>query len=216
MILCVSDSFGLPRPGTGYSQTWIARLRAARPDLEFVGLFKRKANTDMLAELDYGEYLTFYSPTTVILQLGICDCAPRYVRTVTPLYKLLNHLPPIAWKTVKALCGRKPKRTDVAPARYRTNVAAYIDRCRREGVEKVIIVKIGVPTEPMVSSNPGILANVAAYNALLDEVTAANPDIVVCADPLASPAPGDYLADGYHPSPDGHALIASALLPLIS
>lgn len=211
MILCISDSFGLPRPGTDYSQTWIALLKAEHPGTDFAGIFHRKDNTDSLSQLDYGEYLTFYKPEKVILQLGICDCAPRYVRTTSKLYKLLNHLPPIAWQTVKALRGRKPTCTDVPIDRYEANIEAYIARCELTGVSKVIIVKIGVPVDPMVSSNPGILASVAAYNLRLDGIAARHPNLVALADPLNSPTPQNYLGDGYHPSPIGHRLIADAI-----
>lgn len=216
MILCISDSFGLPRPGTEYSATWIARLKAMRPDTDFVGLFRRKANTDQLSELDYGEYLTFYRPEQVILQLGICDCAPRYVRTTTLLYRVLNHLPAIAWKTVKLMLGRKPTRTDVAIDRYEANLEAYASRCRTNGVKRLIIVKIGIPSEPMVSANPGVVASAEAYNARIDAVARRHPEIVCTVAPLAIASPQNYLADGYHPSPEGHRLIADAIAEKIA
>lgn len=213
-VVCISDSFGLPRPDVPYSATWIARLKQMRPDADFIGLFRRLANTGILATNDYGEYLRWYSPQAVVVQLGICDCAPRHIRTNSPLYKMLGYLPRPLAKPLWALVRLKPRRlgcTDVSPEAYRRNISAYIDRCRECGVRRVVIVAIGRPADKMRESNPLIDRSIEIFNSILTEIAAANSDLVRLADPLDSPVSEHYGPDGYHPNAEGNRLIANAI-----
>lgn len=217
-ILCVSDSFGLPRPGVSYRTTWIALLKERFPDKDFIGLFRRLGNTDMLSTTSYGEYLHWYDPDAVVIQLGICDCSPRYVPTNSKIYKILGALPKTlstpVWRMVK-LRGRRPGCRDVPPERYRRNLSAYVTECRKRGVKKVILVKIGIPTAKMVASNPMILGSIAEYNAIIDDLAAIEKGYVAVCDPLSEGDPSVYTEDGYHPNPQGHSLIAREIAKAI-
>lgn len=213
-VVCISDSFGLPRPDVPYASTWIALLRKQMPQVEFIGLFRRLANTGILATNNYGEYLDWYDPAAVVLQLGICDCAPRHIRTNSPLYKMLGYLPKAVAKPFWALVRLKPRRlgcTDVSAEAYRRNVSAYVARCRDRGVKRVVIVAIGRPADKMRQSNPLIDRSIEIFNSILSEIASANSDLVMLVDPLSSPDAAHYGADGYHPNAEGNRLIAEAV-----
>lgn len=213
-ILCISDSFGLPRPEVDYESTWIAILKKRLPSCDFIGCFRRLANTDILSTSAYGEYLRWYAPHAVIVQLGICDCSPRYLRTNSLLYKALSALPqPIAnpaWKIVK-LRKRSLDRTDVTPDKYLLNLRNYVEECRRTGVEGVVLVEIGIPSEKMQASNPLIIDSIARFNACINEVAQSNSGYVKVVCPLKSAKAFDYTSDGYHPNARGNTKVADAL-----
>ena len=213
-VLCISDSFGLPRPDVPYTSTWISMLKERFPYMDFIGCFRRLSNTDILATSSYGEYLRWYEPHVVIIQLGICDCSPRYLRTTSPLYKALGAIPqrlaaPV-WKMIR-LRKRSLDRTDVSPDRYRANLTGYISECKCIEVGGVILVKIGIPTEKMRAANPLILESIARFNACIDEVASANAGYVEVADPLGGAIAADYTSDGYHPNSVGNTRVADAL-----
>lgn len=213
-VLCISDSFGLPRPDVRYSDTWIARLKEKLPDFDFIGLFRRLANTDILSTSAYGEYLHWYRPDAVILQLGICDCAPRHIRTNSPLYKALGYLPAKVAKPLWRLVRLRPRRldcTDVSPERYEANIAAYISQCRTADVKRVVLVAIGRPADEMRKSNPLIDRSIECFNGILAAAAAANSDLVRLVDPLCRPDSSLYGSDGYHPNAAGNRLVAEAI-----
>lgn len=219
-VLCISDSLGLPRKSVDYGETWIAMLRERLPDVDFIPLFRRQSNTDILASGgDYGDTLLYYKPQMIILQLGVCDCAPRYLRTTSFLYRLLCHLPEkmstVCWKVVKALRKRSINRTDVSLERFRLNVDQYVKACMNNHVSKVIIVQIATPGKAMIKSNSLIELSVKRYNQIYEEIAAKYPRVVILINPLHSGDSFCYVADGYHPNGMGNRLVADALINAI-
>ena len=212
--LCISDSFGLPREGVEYRNTWIAKIKATLPDVDFITLFRRQATTNILSEQNYGEYLTFYNPDIVYIQLGICDCAPRYLKTNSICYRILRRLPDrittIIWKIIKRR-GRKLECTDVSKEQFEKNLLDYVSECTRHGVKKIIISKIGHPAKNMVMSNPQILESIVRFNKSIDKVKDSDIVKVEIIDPLSSGDASLYVYDGYHPNKNGHDLICFSL-----
>lgn len=213
-VLCIGDSLGLPRPGVEYSQTWLSMLRTQRPDIDFVGLFRRSGTTGMLSMWDYGEYLYFYRPSRIILQLGICDCSPRYMRTSSLCYRVLEHLPgpiqTVFWSVYKRLVKRSANRTDVSPDKFRLNVRCYLEECYKAGVENVAIIKIAMPGPTMLQSSPQVGQSVQRYNAIYEDLSREYP-FVTLVDPLDC-GEDRYYVDGYHPNETGNRKVAEILL----
>ena len=90
-VLCVGDSLGLPRKGCPYEKTWFFKLAKKYPNIEFVDYFKRGLVLTETVNL-YNMYYTDYKPDIVIIQTGICDCAPRYLNSNKLFWKLLLNL----------------------------------------------------------------------------------------------------------------------------
>lgn len=215
-VLCISDSVALPRPGVSYEDTWIARLGDNLPEFDFIPIFRRSATTDILAGWDYGEFLLFYKPEQVIIQLGICDSSPRYIRTTALSYKLLECLPntlkTIFWTTYKKFIKRSAKRTDVSLERFSQNIRSYLDKCIEANVKRVVIIKIATPAPTMISSNPLVVENVNLYNSIYDQMDR-EYDFVEVINPLSMSDDSNYV-DGYHPCYKGNSLVSTALLEL--
>ncbi len=213
-ILCISDSFGLPREGVEYNDTWIALIKRHHKEIDFISLFRRQLTTDSLSEQNYGEFLKFYSPDYVYVQLGICDCAPRYIRTKSLLYRILRRLPSsfssIVWKLIK-LRGRRLKCTDVSLNEFYTNLSKYVEECQTMGVKQIILCKIGKPAENMLKSNPHVLQSINNFNNVIEQIKKENNGIIEIVDPLNSGDKDNYVLDGYHPNKLGHKLIYKSL-----
>lgn len=215
-VLCVSDSLALPRPGVDYAQTWLAILRERIPDTDFIGIARRGGNTDMLSEDGYGEFLGYYKPDEVILQLGICDCTPRYARTRSLVYRLMNKMPNVVqtvfWRIYKTFVKRSLKRTDVTLARFRQNLENYLLQCKAAGVSRVVCIKIVTPGPTMLKANPLVGESVRRYNTVYDTLAQAY-DFVTVIDPLHI-GEDKYYVDGYHANAFGMAIVADEIMQL--
>lgn len=219
LVLCISDSLGLPRMKVPYENTWFSIVKRIFPTMDFVSYFRRNGTTDMLSSNgDYGDTLLFYMPQIVILQLGICDCAPRYLRTNSILYKLLIHLPkflskPI-WALIKKIKHRSLNCTDVTIVQFETNLVDYIQMCRKNGVERIIIIRILTPGDAMVKANPLILESIARYNDIYEKMANMYSDIVCLINPINIGDNSLFVEDGYHTNAKGHRIIADELVKL--
>ena len=96
-IVILSDSLSLPRVDS--DETIL--LRESYPyllekkignDMKIINRGIRFATTDLLQNFQYlFDNLLIYSPKTVIIQMGIVDCAPRLF---SPLFRsLINRIP---------------------------------------------------------------------------------------------------------------------------
>lgn len=219
-ILCIADSLGLPRLGVDYEQTWLAILRNKIVEIDFIAAFRRNATTDVLSSGgDYGDTLLFYKPQVVILQLGICDCAPRYLRSTSLAYRLLYRAPKniskLLWKLIKFFVKRRLDCTEVSVERFSENLVDYFDQCIDAGVEKVIVLKIAKPGEIMVQENPQILLAIERYNQVYEHLAEQYKALLILVDPLFEGKEFYYVADGYHPNCLGNRLVADALISKI-
>ena len=217
-VLCISDSLGMPRPSVDYSQTWIAMLRAQIQQIDFIGLGRRSGTTDMLSESNYGEYLWYYKPDEIILQLGICDCSPRYMRTTSLMYRLMRNVPrgiqTVFWRTYKTFVKRSLKRTDVPLSRFKQNLENYLIQCKAAGVSRVICIKIATPGPAMLKANPLVEESVQRYNAVYDTLAQAY-DFVTAIGPLHI-GEDKYYVDGYHANALGMAIVADEIIQVFA
>ena len=145
-VLCVGDSLGLPRKGCPYEKTWFFKLAKKYPNIEFVDYFKRGLVLTETVNL-YNMYYTDYKPDIVIIQTGICDCAPRYLNSNKLFWKLLLNLlghlgfESYFWKIIKFIFSRRENcvytKVDVFSQLYRNLIEKFI----ANGVKKIIVQK---------------------------------------------------------------------------
>lgn len=209
-VLCISDSLALPRDGVAYEETWLYKIKQQLP-LDYIPLFQRFRNTDFLQ--NQNDSLLYYMPDIVVVQLGICDCAPRYVRTKSLLSLLGGKIPGFMqsafWKIIKTIFKRNKRRTDVSVAKFKSNIQNYIDLCQKNHVKHIVFILIGVPSQKTVEHNPYILDNVEQYNKIILE-SVKNSAIACTIAPLADGNDNNYI-DGYHCNDKGHSLVANRL-----
>ena len=200
-ILCIGDSLGLPREGVRYEDTWFYKLHEKYPDHELVDMFERgllitKANDN------FDSYYNFYPSDIVIIQTGVCDCAPRYiieekiyVRCLLAIFEKLK-LTSLFWKIVKKR-GRKPTCVDTPIELFGSEFSDLIRKLIHNGANHVIVVKIGHATEEVIKRNPFFNTNVDRYNKEIDRIGVAYPNNVAIINPLDN-ADKDFFVDGYH------------------
>lgn len=211
-VLCIADSLGLPRESVPYDDTWISTVKKSRQNLDFITIFKRALTSDSLK--DGNEFLIYYYPNIVILQIGIVDCAPRYIKTNSILNKLVLRLPAKAqtlfWMIYKKIFKRSIKKVDVPIGRFETNLRYYCELCQKNNIQKILMLKICTPSPFMTRKNPLIKEAVLNYNSVLEKI-GMEFSIVKLLDPL-NIGSDEFYVDGYHPNKFGHQLVASEIL----
>ncbi len=200
-ILIVGDSLGLPRENMPYERTWPYLLMSSITGSHFIIKLQRALTSEMINTGLLYDWLEFYTPRCVILQVGIVDCAPRYFRTKGFLIKLIGSLPPFlktrVWKLIKKYCNRSIKRADVKIEDFEINLLKYVRRCERVQVERIFLIKIAKPGSSMIKKNPGILKQVELYNSVLTGIANIEEKCYVV-DVLSEATDSFFLEDGYH------------------
>ena len=226
-ILCVGDSLTLPRGNdVKYEDTWLFLLKKYFSRFDFITHFKRGITTNVLVEWGGGELnntnnfpygadcLEHFNPDIVILQLGIVDCAPRLLKKGLET-RIVSRLPEKVAKIyinlLKKIRGRNRTNTFVSIKKFEENLINYFNRCKRQELSLAIVIKIGTPSEEMVSKNPNIIKNVEIYNAIYDKMQDLFP-FVKCIDPLNSKQEkNEIFVDGYHPNKLGNNIVYKML-----
>lgn len=211
VILICGDSLAMPRENLPFIRTWPALLQA-RSQLLVVNRSQYSSTSRKLAGPDMLEY---YQPSVTILEVGICDAAPRLLGVTAK--SLVARLPESVRKLfLKAL--KKVKRRDssnvLVPAEeFRRNISNYVDRAIHIGVEAVVIVKILRPGRKYLAMNPEVANNVMIYNSIIEDIASYYRDRVVALDPVDLDADVDSLTqpDGYHLNESGHQALALLL-----
>lgn len=206
-VLCVGDSLGLPRKGCPYEKTWFFKLAKKYPNIEFVDYFKRGLVLTETVNL-YNMYYTDYKPDIVIIQTGICDCAPRYLNSNKLFWKLLLNLlghlgfESYFWKIIKFIFSRRENcvytKVDVFSQLYRNLIEKFI----ANGVKKIIVVKIGHAAESVAANNCYFNSNVDKYNNIINKIAVEKKDHIITIVPLHN-VHEDLFVDGYHCNSNG-------------
>ncbi len=117
-ILCFGDSLALPREGCNYSETWVAKLKSKYPGFDFICDFRGGMLVKDLYH-SWSQYYQYVKADIVIIQEGICDCAPRYVNDNSFFWKIVikvfekMKMSTLFWKIMKR-GSRKPSCTYTA------------------------------------------------------------------------------------------------------
>ena len=221
IIMCIGDSLALPGHGNRFEDTWFSKLQIQFPDYLFASHFKRAITSYVLVSEGGGDSnfpggadcLEFYLPEIVVVQLGIVDCAPRYLKRQKKTTKILEAMPSkiknLVYRLIKQLKKRSVKNADVSPIHFFHFWEVYLQRCQKNNVKKVIIIKICTPDDTINKKSPDMLQAIEMYNKIIDEIVG-KFDFVTSIDPLGSGEKKIY-DDGYHPNKYGNELVFQEL-----
>lgn len=219
-IFCIGDSLGLPRNGVVYEDTWYYLLTKRFPNINFYPFFYRDQTTSSLEHI-FNNYLKYYNAKFVIVQLGICDCAPRIINKDSLFWKTyfkvfqLFHASDLAWRIVKSTHSRNnPNRVVVPFDLFKTNVLTFVSLCKERGIS-IILVKIATPTQSLQKKSPLITGNIVKYNSFYDELKSLYPDLISVVNPLNTGEITDYVEDGYHTTAIGFKKVFDSLSKII-
>lgn len=222
-VLIVADSMAMPRVGVAYEDTWIRKLTDAFPEYEFIDKSRRASTTERLVTEGGGgsnpkgaDILEHYIPDIVIMQIGIVDCAPRYVKKGSFEYIMLHRIMPMGIRMryiafVKKNRTRDPRKAYVLPNRFRSNLANYFQRARAINT-KVIVILIASVSGHFVDKSPNIIKNITIYNDIYRNLSKEfeNVDSVQPFDNTIDLE--DITTDGYHTNSKGHDIIFQKLI----
>ncbi|MBX9268134.1 SGNH/GDSL hydrolase family protein [Chromobacterium violaceum] len=218
-VLIIADSLALPRDDVAYEHTWPGMLEERLPTVTWINRAQRLSTSERLnGEGNQGaDCLELYQPDLVVLQLGICDCAPRVLhrRTAAYVYRLPFGLGERFSSWLSRWRGRKISNCFVPLTDYESNLRDYLIRAAAHGT-KVIALATLPPSNPLVSNNPLIGRQIDAYNEALDRLA----ERFSCLSVLypfrgLDLIDGLFVEDGYHLNEKGALRIAAALEPLV-
>ena len=227
VVRLYGDSLALPRHTDGipfnatFAELFCAWLRS-EAGIGSVSLYNRSqggGTAPQLARLGTEDtsYFGHATPQLLILQCGICDCAPRPIPL--GLRRFIGRLPGCLQRPVIGLLHRhRPwlqrhgcvwRHTEAEP--FRQAVTTWI-RESAEFARAVFVVNITPPTQAGEAHSPGLVAGVEEYNQLLQtSVAFVGSDKVVLVDVHAALlASSGALArcinqtDGHHLTVAGH------------
>jgi len=216
--LIIADSLALPRGDVDYAQTWPAMLAARMTDIAWINRAQRLATTERLNHEGNGgaDCLEFYRPNLVILQLGICDCAPRVLHRRTAAF--VHRLPFGLGRRVPAWLerrrGRKVDNCFVPEHAYEANLRSYLTRAAGQAT-RVIAIAIMPASPRFAAKNPRAVEQIARYNAVLGRLSAEFDDFRVLNPFADASALEDMFVDGYHLNERGAREVADRLEPLV-
>ncbi len=190
-----------------FEDTWYYKLVESFPDFFVIPQFVRGINTDALVSPTRGDYLELYTPNIVILQIGIVDCAPRFLKRDSIFVRAINVFPKSLsskiWILISKYGRRKAIHADVSPAKFEANLRNYFDRCATLKVGGVFVIKIAQPSQNMIIKNPRITEQVKIYNSVFERLKN-EYEFISLIDPLQSGENNLFLKDGYHLNAEGN------------
>lgn len=214
--LIIADSLALPRQDVPYDATWPYLLQKYFPDVDWIVLARRASTTDRLhTDGDKGaDCLEFYQPDGVILQLGVCDCAPRLFRRGSIVSQIVFRLPfgLNRWIStgVERIFGRSVKNAWVGVDKYSENLTRYLERCRRYNV-RVLALAVFPVGKRVISKNPVICEQIAEYNQVLIRLAEVFENFHLISMWDDTVPVDDYYVDGYHLNRLGAELVANRI-----
>jgi lysophospholipase L1-like esterase len=160
-----------------------------------------------------GRELELYLPRTIIIQIGIVDCAPRKLSrrekefvTAIPvdlLSRAVNHV-------MTRARARSRRRAYVPKDRYQENLKGFLKRASDDSVENVVIVKILTAGDNYTQKNPTVGEAIRDYNAVIDDIDDTF-EFVTALRPLSDDGEAERevvdehtIDDGYHLNRKGH------------
>lgn len=214
-ILIIGDSLGLPRENLSYTSTWPYKLISSLQDCHIICKLQRALTSLMINSGVVGDWLEYYKPNDVILQVGIVDCSPRYIKNGGILMRLLNISPSFIksniWVLIKKYGNRSSKNVDVTIKDFETNLLKYINRCERIGVERIFLIKIAKSGSAMINRNPEVFNQIRLYNNVIEKIASKMKNCIVIPD-LEEADDSCFLVDGYHLNEFGSDLLFKGII----
>ncbi len=213
-ILCVADSLGLPRNGVSYESTWFYKLsRLYGNKIDLIPKFQRSLTSNDICIPDYS---SFYNPNIVVMQIGICDCAPRLYRRKRLFRIVLERVfRGYFFLIIKKVRTRSPKRADVSFEDFSKNINRYYNLLKKNSDFKLlVIILIGASNnENFKKKSPHFYDNIKKYNTSLSSYK--NYDDCIVIDPLGGLPEEYFVEDGYHLNHLGNAVVFNELKKII-
>lgn len=220
-ILIIGDSNALPRPEIFYEKTWPALLKTHCLEYDVILSARRRNNSENLrsggseTSWAYGDTLHFYRPDIVVIQQGISECFPRYLKTSSLLNKIIERSPSWVqtcfWKIYKQFFKRSVKRADVLFPDFCRNIRAYLDECIKDRVTQVMIVLIHTQPKWLQEKIPALQPAVDLYNQAYLDIAKDYPFVVII--PFLQDEDTDkyFLSDGVHYTSEGNRMLFEAI-----
>ncbi len=210
----------MPRRGTAYEDTWVYKLIDAIPEWEFIDKIKRGSTTERLVNeggqshpIHGADLLENYKPDIVILQLGIVDCAPRYMKKrLEKIVNIILRKSVLTWymKYVKTHHTRNPRNAYVLPDRFYANLREFCQRANTIGT-KIIVIMIAPVSDIFINKNPYINDSINTYNEIYRHLSKEFTNITLV-QPYDNSDLGGISDDGYHLNIEGHNIVFHKLM----
>lgn len=216
-VLCVGDSLGLPREGCRYENTWIYMLKQANPQDDYINSFIRLLTSKDLQKGKgiKGDFSNYYNPDVVILQLGVCDCAPRYYNSKSTVWKIIEKTgvmllsEKLYWKLIKILRKRSANSQFVSIDKFTKYINNYIECLVNDiKVKGIVIIQIATPSKRIQEASPEFLEQIEKYNLVYNQISSRYPNVVTVISPLKTGDDQLYV-DGYHTNKNGSEAVFS-------
>ena len=186
-VLCMGDSLCLPREGCYYEETWYSLLKQAYPSVDMSSFFFGGAHVNEIKK-EWEGYYQFIKPDMVILQVGICDSAPRYFNEHKLIWRIVllicnfTHTTNFFWRIIKK-GSRKPDVVDTPLPLFKKQYEQLVNEMKESGVKKIIVIKIGHGDKRIEAKSPYFNSNADKYNNIIEEIVKQKPTIMMCIDP---------------------------------
>jgi len=206
-VLVIGDSLAAQRleDNLAESERW-PQLFAQYTGVSINNLSKGFSTTQRLTEKDSIEAAK--KASTIIIQLGIVDCAPRRFRRweIQLIYKL-----PKKWQkeTIAFFKNRRtqsPAKCYVSPSQFRKNIIEFVSNLKAP----VYYIQILPASSKFKASNPKIDEAITEYNSILVELSSQFPHLHLIKF-SKNEVEQITLDDGYHLNRNGHEEVSKRL-----
>lgn len=199
-VLILTDSLSIPREEfKEWDKLYVSLLKKRFPNFEFIYFAFGKATTSLFVQ-QVSRYYKYIAPDIVILQCGIVDCTPRFVKKIESQIIQKFKLNFIFTDKVKTFIRKHRNYCYVNPVRYEDN----INRLKKLFSEADFLT-IGILSANDAYENKikGIRDIINQYNSILEKTTS-------LIDMNSFPKDG-YCSDNVHMNEKGHLFVYKAL-----
>lgn len=205
-ILILSDSVPLARnkpEKTRYEQTWPELLKNEGYVMNQVSIGGATSD-DLYQQAKY--YHQYFMPDIVIIQVGIVDCAPRFLTKTEK--KIIENLPYIGIRLIPRLNNNFIKKIRkinyVDKKRFKQNLEGFknIFQC------KIIFIKIIPASDSYEKMLIGVRKNIQDYNSIIEKTMNITID-TKCIDQTC------LMSDHHHLNEKGHSVLFKEIIKKI-
>lgn len=232
-IVVFADSLSLPRIEDGdvvnWEDTWAyllkKKLSEDKPNIEVINCGARARVSDSLIKHDYQEHIQFKKPDTVIVQVGIVDCAPRIISLKEKDILNSKFIPRMfresliryRKKNKQKIIARAPlKRVYTSPIDFKRNLQQFISKIKSEQRNiDLIFIPIVANIPFMEESSPSYGSNIDLYNRIIKELADKEGLKFLNLSRDFWETPSFYCSDGYHLSSKGNRELVKELVLVI-
>ena len=206
-ILILTDSLGLPRikpEVCSFEKTWPVLLKERYPNIHQVSIGSATTDT-LLKQINYHKH---FQPDIVVIQVGIVDCAPRFMsRLELEITKSLG----LFGKALIKLANRKWIRnlrniTYVKQTKFKKNINSIQDAFNCP----VIFIGIIPATKEYEELLPGVSYKIQTYNSILEKKS----NYFVKTNKIS--IEGGLMTDHHHINTIGHEMLFERIIKTLN